>query len=392
MLNRHLIILFSCQALYWGSVIVGVTLASLVGAQLAPSASLATLPLAILTLGNILTTLPISQVMQAFNRRAGFMIGAASGIVGGALACWAITQQNFWLFCFANGLLGITQASALYYRLAATDETAPENRGKAISLVMSGGVIAAIVAPSLAIWSKDLLLPHLFAGSYALVGLFGLMTLALCAALPKRPQSAREQKAGRPLQAIVRQPIFIAAIANIGISQATMVLIMIATPLAMMACDYNISDAAHVIQWHILGMFLPSFFSGKLIDRYGAITISFWGAAVVFIGMTIAISGVSLPHFYSSLCLLGIGWNFMYTAGSTLLTAAHTPEERGKVQGLSELITSCLAAAAAFLSGVLLHQIGWQSVNLGTIPLLLAVALITLWFVKLKSSETLVRE
>ncbi len=380
MLNLSLSVLFLCQILYWSTVIVGVAIASVVGSQLAPSSAFATFPLAILTVGNILTTLPLSLIMQRFGRRVGFSLGAIAGLSGGTIACWAIYELNFWLFCFGNMLLGIAQASALYYRLAATDSVNPQQRGRAIALVMSGGIIAAIVAPSLAIWSKDFLLPHLFAGSYALVATFGLTTLALCLLLPNTGKSQAVNTQGRSLKEITRQPVFIMAITNTAISHAVMVLIMISTPLAMLACNYQVSDATYVIQWHVLGMFIPSFFSGKLVDRFGASNTSLCGMLILTASIIILLSGIALFNFYIGLFLLGIGWNLMYTAGSTMVTNSHTPEEKGRVQGVAELIVSCLAALAAFGSGALLHSFGWSEVNIGSLPLLFIAAGITIWF------------
>ena len=384
-MNTQIIILFLCQALFWCSVIVGVALSSLVGAQIAPSIALATLPLATLTLGNIVSTYPLSQLMQRYGRKIGFMMGAAASILGGYIACYAIHTQNFWLFCFANALLGIAQASALYYRLAATDSVDAQSRGKAISWVMSGGILAALVAPSLAVWSKDIMLPHVFAGSYALVGVIGFLTLVLCFRLKNQTNTANDNTAaGRPLIEIIKQPTFIVAISNAGISHGVMVLIMVATPLAMMSCGYGVSDSAHVIQWHVLGMFLPSFFSGKLVDKLGAPITSFMGISLLIVSSIIATADIQLINFYVALFLLGTGWNLMYTAGTSLIAASHTASERGKVQGAAELIISILAALAAFGSGALLHQFNWTVVNIGSLPLLITAAAITTWYLKNK--------
>lgn len=392
MINSKLRLLFLCQILYWSTVIVGVAIASVVGAHLAPNPAFATFPLAILTVGNIFTTLPLSLIMQRWGRRFGFSLGAIATILGGLVACWAIYNGDFWLFCFGNVLLGVAQASALYYRLAATDDIKEQLRGKAIALVMSGGIVAALVAPTLAIWSKDLLLPHLYAGSYALVSIFGLSTLLLCYFLPKDLNTSHKKlsqevnlenttinnESIRPTKDIIKQPMFIMAISNTAISHAVMMLIMISTPLAMLASNYQVVDATYVIQWHVLGMFIPSFFAGKLIDKFGASNISLLGMAILLLSISISTSGIALINFYSGLFLLGIGWNLMYTAGSTMTASSHRPGEKGKVQGLSELIVSISAAIAAFSSGVLLHQFGWTEVNLGSVPLIIVAAIITL--------------
>jgi MFS family permease len=397
MLTSKLRLLFLCQILYWSTVIVGVAIASIVGAYLTQNPAFATFPLAILTVGNILTTLPLSLLMQRFGRRFGFSLGAIATILGGLISCWAIYKLNFWLFCFGNMLLGVAQASALYYRLAATDDVKKQHRGRAIALVMSGGIVAALIAPTLAIWSKDFLLPHLYAGSYGLISIFGLSTLLLCYFLPKHtlaPQQKLTQEDAqkvlqentiinkepiRPTNVIIKQPMFIMAISNTAISHAVMVLIMISTPLAMLAHNHQVDDATYAIQWHVLGMFIPSFFAGKLIDKFDASNISLLGMVILIISISISTSGVALINFYSGLFLLGIGWNLMYTAGSTMIANSHRAREKGKVQGLAELIVSILAAIAAFSSGVLLHQFGWTEVNLGSVPLLIIAAMITLY-------------
>ena len=380
--HKKLLILFLCQGLYWSTVIVGVALSSVVGAQLAPSPSLATLPLALLVLGNLAATLPLSLTMQRFGRRVGFALGALACIISGAIAAYGIYQQHFWLFCLSNMGLGLTQASALYYRLAATDDLAPQQQGRAIAWVMAGGIVAAIIAPSLAIWSKDLLLPHLFVGSYALVSVLGLLSLLLCLLLPNPGAQTRSKPlgGGRKMSTIIRQPVFVAAISNTAIGNGIMILIMVSTPLAMLACHHSINSATQVIQWHILGMFIPAFFTGQCIDRYGASAIALWGAGVLAISVIISLLGTQLLHFYSGLFLLGIGWNFIYTAGSTMMTQSHQPVERGRVQGSAELIIGLLAALGAFSSGPLLHHFGWQHVNWGSLPLLAMAVGVNLWY------------
>ena len=355
-------------------------MASIIGSQLAINPAYATVPLAILATGNILTTFPLSLIMQSCGRRFGFGLGAIAMITGGLVCCYGIYARDFWFFCAGNMFLGIGQASAFYYRLAATDHVPSSKRGQAVAWVMSGGIVAAIFAPTLAVWSKDFFPSHLFTGSYGLVVCLGILTLLLCLFLPALPVSITTTQRRRPTRVIVRQPVFIAAVSNTGIGHGIMVLIMVSTPLAMLACNYTVSNASHVIQWHVLGMFIPAFFSGRLIDRFGATTIGLWGTAILAISVIISLNGTGLPNFYSSLILLGIGWNFMYTAGSTLTSQSHQAGEKGFVQGMAELIVSCLAALTAFGSGALLHTFGWSQVNLGSIPLLLLAALVTLWF------------
>jgi predicted MFS family arabinose efflux permease len=278
-------------------------------------------------------------------------------------------------------VLGAYQAAAQYYRLAAVDKVEPERRGRAVSLVLSGAILAALAAPSLALWSKDLFAPVLFAGSFLALSALSVMTLIPVALLsPHSAVSAEARGGGRPMSEILRQPIMIAALVNAAAGHAVMVLVMNATPLAMVACNHTVGDAAGVIRAHVLGMFVPSFFTGKLIDRLGAPVIAAAGAVILAASATVSAWDQGLGHFQLGLVLLGIGWNFMYIAGTTLLTRSYLPEERGRVQGLSEMTIAACAAAASFGSAGLLNAFGWQAVNIGAAPVLAASLGVTLWY------------
>ncbi len=381
--ERNVLLLAACQALFWGALMVGITMSGLVGQILAADKSLATLPAGIMALAAILVTRPASVLMQRLGRRAGFLLGSLAGVAGGLVSAEAIFAGDFFLFCLGSGILGGYQAVGQYYRLAATDFVTPERRGRAVSTVMIGGIVAALAAPSLAIWSKDLFAPVFFAGSFLFVAALSILATGFIAFLSEeRPTAQRAVKAGRPMREILRQPSLIVAIANAGIAQGVMVLVMLATPLAMVACNYPVSDAATVIQWHVLGMFLPSFFSGRLIDRFGTSAIALAGAAMLLVSMVIAASGIDFLNFSLALILLGTGWNFMYVAGTTMIAASHRPEERGRVQGTAELAIAIIAAVASFASGGLLHGLGWTAVNLAAAPLVILAAALTLWFAR----------
>ena len=387
--NRNLLVLFFCQALYWGAVIIGITLSALVGASLAPQPLLATLPAALLTVGAILVTAPVSLLMQRYGRMVGFRLGTLCGVAGGAFCAYAIVEQSFALFCLGNFALGVYQACANYYRLAATDTAPPEGRGRAIAWVMAGGVLAALISPTLSVWSKGLFADSLYAGSYVVVVALGLMATVLLGLLKTPPPTSKDEPgavtpmaAPRTLGEIVSQPVFIAAVANAGVSHGTMILVMTTTPLAMVGHAHLMEDAATVIQWHVLGMFLPAFFSGRLVDKFGAAAVSIAGACVFAVSIALAASGTVFANFLLSSLLLGVGWNLMYVAGTTLIARSHTVEERGRVQGLAELGIATIAAVSAFSSGGLLTFFGWTAVNLGAIPLLLCAASITFWFVR----------
>lgn len=381
--ERNVLLLAACQALFWGALMVGITMSGLVGQILAADKSLATLPAGIMALAAILVTRPASVLMQRLGRRAGFFLGAFAGVAGGLVSAEAIFAGDFLLFCLGSGILGGYQAVGQYYRLAATDLATPERRGRAVSTVMLGGIVAALAAPSLAIWSKDLFAPVFFAGSFLFVAALSILATGFIAFLSEaRPAAQQQTKAGRPMREILRQPSLIVAIANAGVAQGVMVLVMLATPLAMVACNYPVTDAASVIQWHVLGMFLPSFFSGRLIDRFGTSAIALAGAAMLTASMAIAAAGVDFVNFSLALILLGTGWNFMYVAGTTMIAASHRPEERGRVQGTAELAIAIIAAVASFASGGLLHHLGWTAVNLAAAPLVVLAAALTLWFAR----------
>ena len=385
--KRTIPLLFVCQALYWGAVIIGITLSAIVGSELAPEPVLATLPAGLLTVGAILTTAPVSLLMQRFGRRVGFQIGAMGGVLGGVLCTYSIIEASFVGFCLGNLLLGVYQACAAYYRLAATDAVPAERSGRAVAWVMGGGVLAAVMGPTLSNWSQGLVESAPFAGSYILVMVLSVAATVILSFL-RGGEGSRGRPAeggpgtGRDLKIVVRQPVFIAAVANAGVSHGVMILVMTTTPLAMMANRLLVQDAALVIQWHVLGMFLPAFFSGRLVDRFGPAVVAIGGAAIFLVSISLAASGVGLLNFWSSSMLLGAGWNFMYVAGTTLVTRSHSPQERGRVQGAAELGIAITAAAAAFGSGALLAYIGWSAVNFGALPLLIIAVAVTLWYAK----------
>lgn len=384
--GRDALVLSIAQALFWAGLMMSITFTGLVGLSLAPSPSLATLPVALLTVANIAAAGPISLLMQRLGRRAGFALGAFAGAAGGCVAALGIAQGSFLVFCIGNLLLGAFQAASQYYRLAAADEVAPERRARAVSVVMAGGVAAALVAPPLAVWTKDLLGAAQYAGSFLGLAALAVATLAPLAFLSgRRPAAAGGKGQGtapapRPLAAILRQPIFVAAFVNVAVGHAVMVLVMHATPLAMVAASHGVADAADVIRIHVLGMFVPSFFSGRLIERFGASRVAVLGVAALAASVASSATGLGYGHFQAGLLLLGIGWNFLFVAGSTLLTRSHAPEERGRVQGVFEMAVAACAAAASFGSAGLLHVLGWQAVNLGALPLLLLALVVTAWY------------
>lgn len=376
--RRNVMVLAFCQAVAMTSISMMATVSALAGQMIASDKALATLPIALQQLTVMLTTFPASYIMRHFGRRAGFSTGAMVGILGGSLQCYAVFQFDFALFCLGNALVGVANGFALFFRFAAADIADLGFKSKAISLVMAGGVIAAFAGPELAKWTHDWFQPVPFAGAFLAIALLqafnGLMVQFV--RIP-RPSAAERHLAGRPLGTIMRQPVFIVAALGGMIGYGSMSLVMTATPLAMVGCGFAFGTAATIIQWHVLGMFTPSFFTGHLIARFGAPRVMLTGTAALMACAAINLSGTALWNFWAALVLLGIGWNFLYIGASSLLTESYRPEERAKTQALNDFLVFTLVTAASFASGGLNHRFGWSAVNLGVIlPVLLAAGVI----------------
>ena len=378
-----------CQGLFTAAISIDLTLTGLTGYQLAPDKALATLPFAMITVSGALVTLVAAFLMQRFGRRFGFALGAFAGAAGGLVSVWAVLTEDFWVFCLGTAAVGVFQAFAQYYRLAAADAAAPAEKSRAISRVLTGGVVAAVLGPLLAAWSKDLFPAALFAGAYLMVALLGLLSLALLLAfyrdVPADPgggkTAARDAEPARPLAVVLRQPIFVAAVANNVVGSAVMMLIMTAAPLAAVAGHHSIDDGANIIQWHLVGMYAPSFFAGALIARIGLPATLFAGMALNLLCAGAAIASQDLTAFHVALLSLGIGWNFMFVGGTTLLAQSYRPAERARVQGIAEWLRYVATAATTLLAGPLLERYGWPALNATVLPLIALAALMTLWWV-----------
>ncbi|TGC20875.1 MFS transporter [Pseudomonas citronellolis] len=375
--NGALRLLFLGQALYWSCSLIGITLTSLIGAQLAPLNGLTTLPLALLVLGNLLAVQPLSLFMQRHGRRPGLMLGAAGGVLGGLTCALGVQLGSFWLLCLGALPIGAYQASAMYYRFAALEAVGETEKGRASAYVIGGGVLAALLAPGLALWARTAL-PTPFVGAYLAIAALALVGLLLMARL-------REGAAPRPphgglaaMRALLGRPLVRAAMACTAAGHGLMILIMNATPLAMQFCGLSLESSASVIQWHILGMFLPAFVAGPLVDRLGSRRVALLGIALLAASAAVALAGLDHGHFLASSLLLGMGWNLMLVAGTTLLGEGHGADERGQAQGLMEQGNSLMAALMSFSSGALITSLGWSAVNLLVWPVL-AFALALLW-------------
>ncbi|MGD1878250.1 MAG: MFS transporter [Kiloniellaceae bacterium] len=373
-------ILAVCQALGMSCMALSITITALVGSSLALSPSLATLPLALKFVATASITIPASLLMGRYGRRAGFTLGSLLGITGGVVSCFAVFVADFWLFCLGAAFLGGFATHVALYRFAAADVAGPAHRSRAISYVMVGGVAAAILGPELAKWSKDLFAPILFAGGYAAVAVLAFATLALVqfAALPK-PLSSHDRRQGRPLREIVRQPGLIVAVFCAMVAYGSMNLIMVSTPLAMVACAHPFETAAFVIQWHVVGMYAPSFVTGHIIHRFGALPVITTGGLLVLACAMINLTGVEVLQFWAALLLLGVGWNFMFVGGTALLTETYRVEEQSRVQAFNEFMVFGTTAVTALASGAIFNALGWQWVNLATVVPVFAATGAALW-------------
>ena len=373
--KRNVLILASTQALFQTASVMVITLSGIVGWMLATNKSLATLPIAMMMVAAAVTMIPASLFMQRYGRKAGFLLGATLGGVAGLLAAIAIWRESFPLFVAANMLVGSYQAFAQYYRFAAAEAASADFKSRAISWVIAGGVIAAVAGPNLVRFTQNVgTVPS--ALTYLSMVALSILAILLLSRLSLPPESTTEiHSPGRSLPAIIRQPIFLTALAGSAIGSAVMLLVMTATPLAMQLCGLPIDSAATVIQWHVLGMFAPSFFTGNLIRRFGVLTIMASGVALLLGHVAIALSGIAYLNFLSGLILLGLGWNFLFVGGTTLLTDAYRPSERAKVQAAHDFLMYIAISIATFSSGSLLSAFGWRAVNLAVLPML-AVALL----------------
>ena len=357
-----------------------VTVSSLAGHMLAADKRLATVPLALQFAFMMASTVPASLLMERIGRRFGFMVGQAIGGLAVAVATYGIHDGSFAIFAAGSALFGIHNAFWQYFRFAAAETASEAFRSRAISLVLGGGVVAAICGPELAKFGSGLLPGVPFAGSYALiVGLCAATVVILWFIRIPRPSLEERQDSGRPLAEIGRQPKLVVAVLSGMVSYGVMSLIMTATPIAMMTSGHPFEDAAFVIQWHLLGMYVPSFFTGHLIRRFGVLPVILTGALLNLSCAAINLTGDQVLQFWGALVLLGLGWNFMFIGGTTLLTEVYKPAERAKVQAMNDFLVFGMVTVASFSSGALLSAFGWQAVNYALIaPVLLAFAA-TVW-------------
>ncbi|HET7731553.1 MAG TPA: MFS transporter [Usitatibacter sp.] len=377
--QRNVLLLSLCQALLLTNAVTLIAISALAGYSLTDTKTLATLPSASYVIGSMVSTVPASMWMKRAGRRSGFLAGAAFGLAGSVLASVAMGVGSFGLLCAGTMLMGVYNAFGQYYRFAAADAAPVDFKAKAISYVLAGGLLGGIVGPEVSKHTRDMAQPAYLA-SYASLFLFALLAMAIISRLRiPDPKIDASHGPARPLAEIVRQPVFMVAASVAALGYAVMNLLMTATPLAMGFCGHPYSSAATVISAHVVAMFAPSFFTGSIIRRFGVLPVMGAGVAILFACIGVGLSGQLVPHFWWALVLLGIGWNFTYIGGTTLLTEAYRPSERAKAQGANEMTVFTVQALSAFSSGVLVNARGWNTLNYVAIPLVAAAGMAILW-------------
>jgi MFS family permease len=367
---RNVILLALCQALFMTATSGMIVAVALVGFSLSDNKSLATLPIFLQFVAIMATTAPASLLMQRIGRRDGFTVGAVFGLVGALVCAMGLFEASFALVCLGHFLVGIFNGFAQFYRFAAADAASEAQKPRAISLVMAGGVVAS-VGPILASQFKDWFAPVDFAGIYIWIACLYVATLVILrfVTIP-RPSLEERSARGRPLLAIMRQPVFFVAVLAALVGYATMSMVMTSIPLAMKVCGLSFFDTAQVIQWHVFGMFAPSFVTGHLIRRFGVRNIMLAGAAIEALCVVANVIDTTLANFWIGGILLGIGWNFLFVGGTTLVTSAYTPAEKAKTQAANDFLVFSCVAAASLVSGVLHEAIGFTLMNYAVLPLL----------------------
>jgi MFS family permease len=377
--KKNVAVLAACQALLLTNNSTAIAMSGLAGWALASNKALATLPVTGWVVGGALSTFPMSLLMKRYGRRAGFTVGALTGMVGAALCSYALYLENFWLLCLGSMVFGVYNAAAQYYRFAASDAASVEFRSQAISLVLAGGLLGGLVGPEVSKFTIDILATRYLGAYLSLIGFLVLAVAVIQLLDIPSPSSDDRRATARPLREIMAQPVFIVAVLGAAIGYGVMNLLMTATPLAMGLCGHPYSAAATVIGWHVVGMFGPSFFTGSLIRRFGVLQVMTAGALLLYVVVAIALSGISVAHFWFALVLLGIGWNFLYIGGTTLLTGTCSAAERAKTQGANDSIIFLTMMITSFGSGVLIDAKGWQVLNWLALPFITVVAGAVLW-------------
>jgi MFS family permease len=379
-MNRNLLLLALCQGMFLVNNVVFIAINGLVGLALAPAGWLATLPVTGYVVGAAISAPMVARVQRRVGRKRSFQLGLCVAAVSAALCALAVSAQQFWLLVAATLVAGFYSANAALYRFAGPELVAPAHKEKAVSLVLAGGILGAFVGPNLASATRTMLAVP-FAGAYvALIGVAALSLLTLSfVRFPEHVPPAANAGSGRPIAVMARDPVFIIAVVAAALGYGVMNLLMAATPLAMQQCQHPFEAAALVLEWHVLGMFVPGFFTGHLIKRFGVLPVMGVGVLLNLACVIVALSGVELMHFLVGLTVLGVGWNFLFTGATTLFLTAYRPDEKNKAQGAMDMCVFGTMAVTSFASGALVTTQGWAWLNFGSLLPLALVASALLW-------------
>ncbi|MBT55757.1 MAG: MFS transporter [Mameliella sp.] len=386
--RRNVVVLVLAQAILGAQMPMIFTIGGLAGQSLASNICFATLPISLIVLGSMLSATPVSWLMQRYGRRAGFFVGAGAGALGGAVGAYGLYLASFPIFLLGSLITGTYMSAQGFYRFAAADTASDEFRPKAISYVMAGGLASAIIGPQLVKATSDAFVVP-FLGTYAAVIALNLLgaLLFLFLKIPRPPRPAEDAPKGRTRMQLLATPRIAVAVICATVSYALMNLVMTSTPLAVVGCGFETNDAANVVTAHVLAMFAPSFFTGHLIARFGVEKIMATGLVILAGAGVVGLSGVALEQFFVALVLLGLGWNFGFIGATTMLAGAHEPHERGRMQGLNDLIVFGGVTFASLSSGGLMNcsggspQQGWTAVNLAMAPFLVLAGGALIWLV-----------
>ncbi len=366
-MNRNLWLLAICQGLFLTNNVIFIAINGLVGLSMAPLGWMATLPVMGYVVGGALSTSVVAKTQTRYGRKVSFQLGLVVALLSALLCAYAAMSKNFWLLCFATLVAGYYNANASLYRFAAAELSTADWREKAVSLVMAGGLLGAVLGPNMASLTRDLFSVK-FVGAYLSLAVAALVAMALLSQIkfpPVAPPS--KTQGGRPTLEIISQPLFIVAAIGSALGFGVMNLLMAATPIAMQQCNYVFSDIALVLEWHVIGMFAPGFFTGHLIKKFGVLPIMGVGVALNFVCIVIALSGVDLHQFLAALFLLGVGWNFLFTGGTTLAMQTYRPEEKDRAQGAMNFCVFSTLALTSLASGALVTTRGWTLLNYGSL-------------------------
>lgn len=366
--RRNALRLAAAQALAGANATVVFATGAIVGATLAPDKGLATAPVSMFVVGMAAGTLPTGWLARRYGRRLAFIAGSGAGCLAGLIGAAALLLGSFPLYCLATFLAGLYGAVVQSFRFAAADGASAGFRPRALSWVMAGGVFSGVLGPQLVTWTMDLWQPYLFAASYLTQAAVALVAMAVLSGVDLPKPLKAETGAGRPLAEIARQPRFVVAVLCGVITYCLMNLVMTSAPLAMRLCGLPLSASNAAIQWHVVAMYGPSFFTGTLIARFGAPRIVAVGLTLLAAAAAVGLSGITVPHFMLGLVLLGLGWNFGFVGASSLVLESHRPEERTRVQSLNDFLVFGTMAIGSFSSGRLLLVYGWASVNWVVLP------------------------